>query len=32
MDVRIEPVPAGELKGGVKPGQEFEFGKAFSDR
>jgi branched-chain amino acid aminotransferase len=32
MDVRIEPVPAGELKGGVKPGQEFDFGKAFSDR
>jgi len=32
MDVRIEPVPAGELKGGVVPGQAFDFGKAFSDR
>jgi len=32
MDVRIEPIPPGELKGGVAPGQTFDFGKAFSDR
>ncbi len=32
MDVRIETIPAGELKGGVVPGQAFDFGKAFSDR
>jgi len=32
MDVRIEPVPVEELKGGVVPGQAFDFGKAFSDR
>ncbi len=32
MDVRIEPVQPGKLKGGVVPGQAFDFGKAFSDR
>jgi len=32
MNVRIEPIPSEEIKGGVVPGQSFDFGKAFSDR
>ena len=32
MDISIEPIPIEELKGGVVPGQAFDFGKAFSDR
>jgi len=32
MNVNIEPISAEDLKGGVVPGQEFDFGKAFSDR
>lgn len=32
MDLKIEVIPPDELKGGVKPGQAFDFGKAFSDR
>jgi branched-chain amino acid aminotransferase len=32
MNLKIDPIPPGELKGGVVPGQIFDFGKAFSDR
>ncbi len=31
MDLKIETIPEGELKGGVKPGQDLDFGKDFSD-
>ncbi len=32
MDIKIEMISPEELKGGVVPGQAFDFGKAFSDR
>lgn len=32
MKVSIEAIPATGLKGGVVPGQTFDFGKAFTDR
>jgi len=32
MNIRIEQIPAHELKGGIKPGQHLDFGKDFTDR